>query len=86
MTMTKNGLVMLVQVGGAVEEVTVIVVPEERADAMTVPVHKPRRGWRLSALSIARMLFRALNGAAALALMHGAQRIRWAEVLNWLTS
>ncbi|MEW1658392.1 hypothetical protein [Streptomyces sp. NPDC093707] len=84
--MSKNGRVVLVQVGGAAEGMTVIVVPEGRAGATAVLVPKPRCGWRLSALPVAGMLVRALSGSAALALMHGAQQVRWAEAMDWLTS
>ncbi|EHN78876.1 hypothetical protein SMCF_1527 [Streptomyces coelicoflavus ZG0656] len=83
--MNRSGLMLLVQVDGAVEGTTVIVVFEGQASAAAVPVSGQRRSWRLSAVLAAGMLVRALCGSAALALMHGAQQVRWAEVSDWLT-
>jgi hypothetical protein len=84
-TMNKNGLVVLVHLSGAAEEVTVIVAPKGFVGAMKVPMPKPYRRWR-NALSPACMVFRTLSGFATAALMHGAEAIRWTEVLNLLTS
>jgi hypothetical protein len=84
--MSQSGRVVLIQVGEAAEGMTVIVVHEGQASATAASVPAPRRSWRVSARPVAGMLVRALSGSAALALMHGAQQIRWAEVSHWLTS
>ncbi|QCR48666.1 hypothetical protein C1N79_19705 [Streptomyces sp. SGAir0924] len=85
--MSNSGRVVLIhQVGETAEGMTVIVVHEGQASATAASVPVPRRSWRLSARPVAGMLVRALSGTAALALMHGAQQIRWAEVWDWLTS
>ncbi|AOW87035.1 hypothetical protein [Streptomyces olivaceus] len=81
--MSKSGRVVLVQVGEAVEGMTVIVVQEGQASATAASVPEPRSSWRRP---VAGVLVRALSSSAALALMHGAQQIRWAEVSDWLTS
>ncbi len=82
--MNMSGRVVLVQVDEAAERTTVIVVHEGQAGAMAVP--EPLHRCRLSVRLVAGMLVRALSGSVALALMHGTQGARWAEVLDWLTS
>ncbi|MFJ8645120.1 hypothetical protein ACIRNI_03180 [Streptomyces sp. NPDC093546] len=84
--MNKDGRVVLVQIRGAAEGTTVVVVLEGQAGATAAPVPKLRHSWRLYALPLADVLVRALSGSAALALMHEAQQFRWSEVLDWLIS
>lgn len=83
--MSKDDVVVLIQKGAESETITVIVVSAGWARATAVPVPKPRRGWRLSALPVAGVLARALDGSAALALAYWARQVRWGEVLVWLT-
>ncbi|MFF2116031.1 hypothetical protein ACFVXH_01790 [Kitasatospora sp. NPDC058184] len=82
--MRTNGQVVRVKVSGATKGTTVIVELVGRAGEVSLPTPEPRRSRRLGVL-LAVMLIRAFSGSAALALMHWAQRIRWAEALHWLT-